>query len=148
MVWCACVCVCDKWFLFLTLKYLSFYFGYLWKYIFWNRSKINIFSAHCVSVFSVWEVPLLSLANILMSWERGICKCYVKELPNHILTHMRFFFFCVLGVRNIKGLLRAQRIIKGEAFYNPAGNYMFKVNNKNTRKRCEMCSKLTSYLFC
>ena len=26
---------------------------------------------------------------------------------------------------------------------NPAGNYMFKVNNKNTRKRCEICSKLT-----
>ena len=25
----------------------------------------------------------------------------------------------------------------------PTGNYMFKVNNKNTRKRSEMCSKLT-----
>ena len=25
----------------------------------------------------------------------------------------------------------------------PAGNYMFKVNNKNTRTRCEVCSKLT-----
>ena len=24
----------------------------------------------------------------------------------------------------------------------PAGNYMFKVNNKNTRTRCEICSKL------
>ena len=26
---------------------------------------------------------------------------------------------------------------------NPANNYMFKVNNKNTRSRCEICSKLT-----
>ena len=26
---------------------------------------------------------------------------------------------------------------------NPAGNYMFKVTNKNTRARCEICSKLT-----
>ena len=26
---------------------------------------------------------------------------------------------------------------------NPAGNYMFKVNNKNTRTRFEICSKLT-----
>ena len=26
---------------------------------------------------------------------------------------------------------------------NPAGNYMFKVNNKNTRTTCEICSKLT-----
>ena len=25
----------------------------------------------------------------------------------------------------------------------PAGNYMFKVNNRNTRTRCETCSKLT-----
>ena len=25
----------------------------------------------------------------------------------------------------------------------PAGNYKFKVNNRNTRTRCEMCSKLT-----
>ena len=25
----------------------------------------------------------------------------------------------------------------------PAGNYMFKVNYRNTRTRCEICSKLT-----
>ena len=25
----------------------------------------------------------------------------------------------------------------------PAGNYMFKVNNRNNRTRCEICSKLT-----
>ena len=27
--------------------------------------------------------------------------------------------------------------------HSPAGNYMFKVNNRNTRTRCEICSKLT-----
>ena len=25
----------------------------------------------------------------------------------------------------------------------PAGNYMFKANSRNTRTRCEICSKLT-----
>ena len=25
----------------------------------------------------------------------------------------------------------------------PAGNYMFRVNNRNTRRKCEICSKLT-----
>ena len=25
----------------------------------------------------------------------------------------------------------------------PAGNYMFKVNNRNTKTKCEICSKLT-----
>ena len=27
--------------------------------------------------------------------------------------------------------------------YVPAGNYIFKVNNRNTRTRCEICSELT-----
>ena len=27
--------------------------------------------------------------------------------------------------------------------HNPAGIYLLKVNNKNTRTRCELCSKLT-----
>ena len=34
----------------------------------------------------------------------------------------------------------------------PANSYLFKVNNRNTRKRCEICSKLTiktpDELFC
>ena len=25
----------------------------------------------------------------------------------------------------------------------PAGNYMFQINNRNTSRRCEICSKLT-----
>ena len=32
---------------------------------------------------------------------------------------------------------------KGDVDYSPAGNYMFKVNNRNTRTRYEICSKLT-----
>ena len=34
---------------------------------------------------------------------------------------------------------------KEKTFWNniPAGNYMFKVSNRNTRTRCEICSKLT-----
>ena len=28
-------------------------------------------------------------------------------------------------------------------FSNPAGNYMFKVNGRNTRTKCEICSELT-----
>ena len=30
-----------------------------------------------------------------------------------------------------------------ELKWNPASNYMFKVNDRNTRTRCEMCLKLT-----
>ena len=28
-------------------------------------------------------------------------------------------------------------------FYSPAGIYLLKVNNRNTRTRCEICSELT-----
>ena len=28
-------------------------------------------------------------------------------------------------------------------FFYPAGNYAFKVNNRNTRKKCEICLELT-----
>ena len=30
-----------------------------------------------------------------------------------------------------------------EVITHPAGKYMFKVNNRNTRTRCEICSKVT-----
>ena len=35
-----------------------------------------------------------------------------------------------------------KRVI-GEKMGYPDGNYMFKVDNRNTRTRCEICSKLT-----
>ena len=30
-----------------------------------------------------------------------------------------------------------------DTWLNPVGNYLFKVNNRNTRTKCEICSKLT-----
>ena len=38
-----------------------------------------------------------------------------------------------------------QGILKyiGDSMSLPANSYLFKVNNKNTRKRCEICLKLT-----
>ena len=38
------------------------------------------------------------------------------------------------------GLLTSGETFKG---INPAGIYLLKVNNRNTRTRCEICSKLT-----
>ena len=34
-------------------------------------------------------------------------------------------------------------ILRKKLYHYPAGNCMFKVNNRNTRTRCEICSKLT-----
>ena len=43
-----------------------------------------------------------------------------------------------VALRDSAKMVLACNIIK-----NPAGNYMFKVNNRNTRTRCKICSKLT-----
>ena len=34
-------------------------------------------------------------------------------------------------------------IVETQKESNPANTYLFKVNNRNTRKRCKICSKLT-----
>ena len=47
-----------------------------------------------------------------------------------------------ISIRKIKEAY--PEITRQFPFYiSPAGNYMFKVNNRNTRTRCEICSKLT-----
>ena len=33
--------------------------------------------------------------------------------------------------------------VQNNIFKYPVSNYMFKVNNRNTRSSCEICSKLT-----
>ena len=38
-------------------------------------------------------------------------------------------------------------MIEFQVTCNPAGIYLFKVNSKNTKTRCEMCSKLTINVF-
>ena len=54
-------------------------------------------------------------------------------LMHPLSTHWKYLtvFLCFLGKE--KGALRA----------NPANIYLFKFNNGNTRKRCEICSKIT-----
>ena len=48
-------------------------------------------------------------------------------------------FFAILETYPRKSLATFQK----EGNTNPACNYMFEVNNRNTRARCEICSKLT-----
>ena len=60
----------------------------------------------------------------------------------------REVFYCLQGVKEgYKGKKWVNRMILYDIATSiqtiPAGNYMFKVNNRNTRTRCEICSKLT-----
>ena len=47
------------------------------------------------------------------------------------------------NLKVIKRTLPIQSTRRPVKVYNPAGIYLFKVNNRNTRTRCEICSKLT-----
>ena len=40
-------------------------------------------------------------------------------------------------------VIRKTGLVAEFAMYHPVGNGMFKVNNKNSRTGCEICSKLT-----
>ena len=44
---------------------------------------------------------------------------------------------------HITSFIREKIMTRSKLKNNPAGNCMFKVNNRNTRTRCEICSKLT-----
>ena len=74
----------------------------------------------------VWQMTLNSNLTIL-------------RINNSLEEFIRKRIFAV------SDCLHNQRLIIPLNFnYNPVGNYMFKVNNRNTRTRCEICSKLTT----
>ena len=50
-------------------------------------------------------------------------------------TYLKTFIFCIRTKQNT--------IIKNNNITFPVNIYLFKVNKRNTRKRCEICSKLT-----
>ena len=47
------------------------------------------------------------------------------------------------GAMNWEYCSEMGEIVEKSDFHNPDNIYVLKVNNRNTRKRCEICSKLT-----
>ena len=87
--------------------------------------------------------PLL----LFLPW--GICDvcviwyhlCHLKNLKNTLITLLHGCFARFSNCTNGTKLCEVSHI--DAYFLHPAGNYMFKVNNRNIRTRCEICSKLT-----
>ena len=64
------------------------------------------------------HISHLTLVFLLLTFSADNCRLgYIQIITNVLSLLTRYFY--------------------------PAGNYMFKVNNRNTRTRCEICSKLT-----
>ena len=65
--------------------------------------------------------------------------CDVKKIEINIIFLIKLNFF--LHERKVKQKVKYP---ENEKRIYPVGIYLLKVNNRNTRTRCEICSKLTS----
>ena len=63
--------------------------------------------------------------------------------PSYFIETSKFICSVLLNERALELFLRHDKVGVKKNYYNPAGIYLFKVNNRNTRTRCEICSKLT-----
>ena len=53
----------------------------------------------------------------------------------------------LLNLLNVRYTLHTCLVGRASGSSNQANNYFFKVNYRNTRKRCELCSKLTIEMY-
>ena len=84
----------------------------------WFCSAIN--SHMNASIETKWQTKPFAIVSQ--------SKC--SQRFHKIQKHMRHLKACNVFKKRLKLVIQA-------------GNYMFKVNNRNTRTRCEICSKLT-----
>ena len=82
-------------------------------------------------------VLFVKVANSFQPLTLSVKKMYLRFLTRFwVPTVLDLHFLVILEGNGLIGEFC-------EFFSIPAGNYMFKVNNRNTRTRCEICSKLT-----
>ena len=96
---CACVRVYVKGIPFLNQKYLSSQFSSLWKYFFWNRSKISSLLIHtCFSILGFGKPFHLPCQNFgVLEVPRGICtraKCERAVQSRINIRGISLFFVC------------------------------------------------------
>ena len=135
-------------------------------HIFWHAQKLekknlrafNIviygkFNFNFPAYFKIVQVTFLAFfcwsVNCLSIWDNNL---YLRPFSIAIYGKLlKIFFLYILEARN---LALRWKIVQNLIFVylfspetaHPAGNYMFKVNNRNTRTRCEICSKLTIHI--
>ena len=72
----------------------------------------------------------------------GVCICYKRVLPLRVLN-IYYLKESISFVLKIGDKLCNLKFCENYERDFPAGKYMFKVNNRNTRTMCEICSELT-----
>ena len=87
----------------------------------------------CTFVFSSLRFHVFVLCRIFISNIDFLSQCITK---NGTMHKCLVFMWLWLWREFLKNNRSERRIY-------PANMYLFKVNNRNTRKRCEICSKIT-----
>ena len=80
---------------------------------------------------AITEVSVILFFLQLTYWETWNTRNITGKVPSKLFSYFKSCF--LLGNISEEFLF----------FSNPAGNYMFKVNNRNIRTRCEICSNFT-----
>ena len=118
---------------------------YVLSFEFRGKSQFSFFTEHHLTCtvqkmkFSIrnFFFKCDQIRSFLMIWSHSLKKSLMEN-----------FIFCALSNKDaVKNLWWSVfvKIVKPLTICtkNPSGNYLFKVNNRNTRWRCEICSKLT-----
>ena len=127
----------------ISLLFGLFFSAYIcvWFYLLQSNCNNGCFSrTSCVSSYLI--LSCLTLSSKLASYSRGQKQHSYGVFAVSCLKNLRdLFFWNLLDLRtfwNMKGsILYCLRLNV------PAGIFLIKVNNRNTRARCEICSKLT-----
>ena len=120
--------------------------------VMYNGNQDNNFNKLC-------EREEFSLIVFLCFYFHGMWNSLIMNRRNLFETHRQWFLksrICREKLLSLSQTTLLQWINKSWLYYNttessttaiPADNYIFKVNNRNTRTRCGICSKLTIKVF-
>ena len=95
---------------------------------------------------------LLKIAEKILNAQENLNKMFLEEFPltglckvweSHMRVSWEYFLFLIFFKPDMKFSFKSvclNRINQGSY---PAGIYLLKINNRNTKTRCEICPKLT-----
>ena len=125
----------------LVSSILIYIFGLCIYVVSWSR-YLSLISAVFMGSFSTLHV--IGNAEISRLGKQVTCAITLLNACNSIgLVLATNFNLALPSVSFRHGFLNFNAATIPGIVTIPAGNYMFKVNNRNTRTRCEICSRLT-----
>ena len=103
--------------------------------------RLRTVSCNCSYLLFLWgrnlnelNLQILKIVNFLKKYFwRNYIRAVYETFENRRVFRMILSFLEIICMSLFLSIFASY----------PAGNYMFKVNNRNTRARCEICSELT-----